>query len=129
MHTFLTRFAALVTGVLCGFDRLFLRATLCNLIRPFGLQNYLWANRIPFKEFAQHSVEVTDRLQAASLRLVQQLGREVRYLNCSDLRKDDLAREIAARDHITSGPICVMSQEHPLILTSHNTPVGHPEAP
>ena len=113
MHTFLRRFAALVTGVLCGFDRLFLRASLGNLIRPYGLQNYLWANRIPFKGFAQHSAEVTDRLQTASLRSAQQLGREIRYLNCSDVRKDDLAREIAARDHITSGPICVLRSVDP----------------
>jgi hypothetical protein len=113
MHTFLTRFAALVTGVLCGFDRLFLRASLRNLTRPFGLQNYLWANRIPFKDFAQHSEEVTARLEASSLRLVHQLGREVRYLNCSEIRKDDVAREIAARDRITSGPICVLRSVDP----------------
>jgi hypothetical protein len=113
MHTFLTRFAALVTGVLCGFDRLFLRASLRNLTRPFGLQNYLWANRIPFKDFAQHSEQVTAQLEAASLRLVQQLSREVRYLNCTDVRKDDAAREIAARDRITSGPICVLRSVDP----------------
>ena len=113
MHTFLTRFAALVTGVLCGFDRVFFRASLRNLTRPFGLQNYLWANRIPFKEFAQHSEEVSARLEAASLRLAQELGREVRYLNSSDLRKDDVAREIAARDPIKSGPICVLRSVDP----------------
>ena len=90
MDTFLTRFAALVTGVLCGFDRLFFRASLRNLVRPFGLQNYLWANRILFKDFARHSEEVTDRLEAASLRQARQLGREVRYLNTSEVRKDDL---------------------------------------
>ena len=113
MHTFLTRFAALVTGVLCGFDRLFIRASLRNLVRPFGLQNYLWANRIPFKDFAQHSAAVTARLEASSLRLAQQLGREVRYLNCSDLRKEDVAREIAARDRIKSGLICVLRSVDP----------------
>jgi hypothetical protein len=90
-----------------------LRASLRNLTRPFGLQNYLWANRIPFKDFAQHSEEVTARLEASSLRLVHQLGREVRYLNCSEIRKDDVAREIAARDRITSGPICVLRSVDP----------------
>src|SRR5437868_3593099 len=100
MHTFLTRFAGLVTGVLCGFDRLFFRASLRNLTRPLGLQNYLWANRILFKDFARHSADVSARLEAASLRLAEQQGREIRYLNRSDLRKDDLAREIAARDRI-----------------------------
>jgi hypothetical protein len=113
MQAFLSRFAALVTGVLCGFDRLFFRASLRNLTRPFGLQNYLWANRIPFKEFAQHSAAVTDRLEAASLRQAQQLGREVRYLNTSEVRKDELARDIAARDRINSGLICVLRSVDP----------------
>ena len=88
MHTFVTRFAALVTSVLCGFDRLFFRGRLPNLTRPYGLQNYLWAHRIPFKDFAQHSEKLTARLEASSLRQAQQLGREVRYLNGGALRKD-----------------------------------------
>lgn len=113
MRTFLARFAGLVTGVLCGFDRLFLRGSLWNLTRPYGLQNYLWVNRIPFKDFAQHSQEVTARLQDASERLARQLGREIRYLNCASLRKDELAREIAARDRIRSGPICVLRSVDP----------------
>jgi hypothetical protein len=113
MHTFLTRFAGLVTGVLCGFDRLSLRAILPNLIRPFGLQNYLWAKRILFKDFAKHSEEMTARLETASLRLAQELGREIRYVNNSELRKDDLAREIADRDRIKSGPICVLRSVDP----------------
>ena len=36
MHSFLTRFAALVTGVLSGFDRLFFRGYLRNLTAPAG---------------------------------------------------------------------------------------------
>jgi hypothetical protein len=113
MFTFLAKFAALVTGVLCGFDRLFLRGRLPNLTRPFGLQNYLWTNRILYKDFAQHSQEVTARLEASSLRLAQQLGREVRYINCATLRKDEVAREIAARDRIRSGLICVLRAVDP----------------
>jgi hypothetical protein len=113
MPTFLARFAGLVTGVLCGFDRLFFGASLRNLTRPFGLQNYLWANRIPFKDFDRHSQQITDRLEAASLRQAQQLGREVRYLNSADLRKDDVAREIAARDRIHNGLICVLRSVDP----------------
>jgi len=108
MNSFLTRFARLVTGVLCGFDRLFLCASLPNLVRPFGLQNYLWANGVLFKEFAEHSEEVTDRLVAASQRLAQQRGRETRYLRYAHVRKDEIAREIAERDHIKNGLICVL---------------------
>jgi hypothetical protein len=113
MRSFLTRFAALVRGVLCGFDRLFLCATLRNLAYPRGLQRYLWAQRIPYKDFAAHSLEVTKRLEEASLRQARQLGREVRYLNSARHRKEDIARQIAERDRIKSGLICVLRSVDP----------------
>ena len=78
MLTFVARFAALVQGVLSGFDRLFLRGTLRGLAHTKGLEGYLWVNRIPFKDFATHSLEVTARLEEASLRHARQLGREIR---------------------------------------------------
>lgn len=113
MHAFLTTFAALVRGVLSGFDRLFFRGTLRGLAHTQGLQRYLWAQRIPFKDFAQHSQEVTACLEEASLRHARQLGREIRYLNSAQHRKEDIAREIAARDHIREGLICVLRSVDP----------------
>ena len=65
MTAFLTRFAALVRGVLSGFDRLFFCGTLRNLAHCRGLQHYLWAHRIPYKDFADHSLLVTKRLEQA----------------------------------------------------------------
>jgi len=73
----------------------------------------LWANRVPYKDFARHSQDVSARLEEASLRQARQLGREVRYLNSAQLRKEDVAREIAARDGITAGPICVLRSVDP----------------
>jgi hypothetical protein len=108
MQTFLRRFGHLVLGVLNGFDRLFFRGTLRNLASAQGLQNYLWANRIPFKDFAAHSRDVTARLEQASQRQARERGREIRYLNSSSFRKEDVAREIAARDGITEGLVCVL---------------------
>jgi hypothetical protein len=108
MLSFLSCFAPVVSGILSGLDRLFLCGTLRNLSYNLGLQNYLWNNHIPFKDFKSHSLEVTDRLEEASLEQARRLGREIRYLNSSEIRKEDLAREIAARDHIKSGLICVL---------------------
>jgi hypothetical protein len=113
MLSFLTKFAAVVRGVLSGLDRLFFRGTLRNLAYPYGLQNYLWANRIPFKDFAAHSRAVTARLEEASLRLARQLGREIRYLNSARESKEDIARAIAERDHIRNGLICVLRSVDP----------------
>jgi hypothetical protein len=70
MTAFLRRFAPLAFGILSGFDRLVFRGSLRNLAYPAGLQHYLWANRIPFKDFHGHSEAVTARLIDASEKLV-----------------------------------------------------------
>jgi len=113
MPSFLTKFAGVVRGVLHGFDRLFFRASLRRLSQRFGMQNYLWAQRILYKDFAAHSEAVTARLEEASLRQAQQLGREIRYLNSAQVDKEEIARAIAARDHIKNGLICVLRSVDP----------------
>ncbi len=113
MTSFLTRFASLVTGALSGFDRLCLCGSLQRLSYCLGLQNYLWAQRVPFKDFAAHSAKVSAQIEEASLRLAQQQGREIRYLNSASHRKEDVAREIAARDRIKTGLICVLRSVDP----------------
>src|SRR5579884_2644167 len=94
MHSFLRKFAGAVRGVLCGLDRVFLRGTLRGVAYTKGLQSFLWANRIPFKDFGDYSQQVTAQLHDASLRQAQQLGREIRYLNSSQCRKEDIAHAI-----------------------------------
>jgi hypothetical protein len=113
MNAFLTKFAAVVRGILSGFDRLFLCGSLRGLSHTRGLQNYLWAHRLPYKDFAAHSLEVTARLEEASLRQARLLGREVRYLNSAQHSKEEIARAIAARDHIHNGLICVLRSVDP----------------
>ena len=113
MNTFLRRFAHLVTGVLSGFDRLFFRGTLRNLSCAAGLQHYLWANRIKYKEFEQHSQAVTARLIAASATLAEQTGRPLEYLRRSTTDKEALAQQIAARDRIGQGLIAIFKSALP----------------
>lgn len=113
MLSFLTRFTTAVRGILSGFDRLFFCGTLRRLSHCRGLQNYLWEQRIPYKDFAAHSLEISARLEEASLRQARQLGREIRYLNSAQHRKEDIAREIAARDRIRQGLICVLRSVDP----------------
>src|SRR5258708_4770828 len=115
MSAFLQRFGSLVLGILSGFDRLAFRGTLRNLAYARGLQHYLWANRIPYKDFAAHSQAVTRQLEGASLQAAQAAGREIRYLNSAQFRKEDVAREIAARDGITQGLICVLRSVDPCL--------------
>jgi hypothetical protein len=113
MLAFLTQFAAVVRGILSGFDRLFFCGTLRRLAHPRGREGYLRAHGIPFRDFAVHSLAVTAQLEEASLRLAHQQGRAIRYLNSAQHRKEDIAREIADRDRIREGLICVLRSVDP----------------
>jgi hypothetical protein len=113
MTSFLRKFSHLVLGVLSGFDRLFFRGTLRNLAYSEGLQHYLWANRIPYKDFAAHSEAVTHRLEEASLAQARAQQREIRYINTHQVRLEDEARQLAARDKISEGLIGVFRRIEP----------------
>jgi hypothetical protein len=113
MRSFLSKFASVVRGVLNGFDRLFFAGSLRRLSHCRGLQNYLWWQHILYKDFAAHSQEVSARIEAASLRQAQRLGREIRYLNSAQHSKEDIARQIADRDRIKNGLICVLRSVDP----------------
>jgi hypothetical protein len=121
MLSFLARFASLVRGVLCGFDRLFFTGTLRGIAHISGLKHYLWVNRICYKDFANHSLDVTARLEEASLRQARQQGREIIYLNSAQHCKEDIARAIAARKHIKSGLICVLRSVDPCMSFQVNS--------
>ena len=115
MKTFLSKFGSVVTGLLCGFDRLFLRGSLRRISFPDGMRSYLFFNRILFKDFGAFSEKTSARMEQASLRHAQQLDRTIRYLNSSQHSKEDIAREIAARDRIKSGLICVLRSVDPCL--------------
>lgn len=58
---------------------------------------------------------MTHRLEEASLQQARQLGREIRYLNSAKVSKEAIAREIAARDHVPHGLICVLRSVDPCL--------------
>jgi hypothetical protein len=113
MHSFLNQFAGVVRGVLSGLDRVFLRGTLRGIAYTKGLKSFLGTQRVLLKDFGDYSQQVTTQLHEASLQQARQLGREIRYLNSSQCSKEDLARGIAARDHIQEGLICVLRSVDP----------------
>lgn len=113
MKTFLQRFGDLVLGVLSGFDRLVFRGKLRQLYAPQGMNNYLYANDILRKDFKGHAKAVTDQILAASLVThAKQVGR-YRFLNSSQISKEEVAREIAAQQPVRQGLVCVLQCVEP----------------
>ena len=115
LEDFLARHGADVTGVIGGFDRVRLRASLRYLYQPSFMMRYLSAANVLLKDFAGYVGGWTERVRAASHALAEQHGRPVRYLYSSAERKEALAREVARRDRIDEGLIGVWSCVEPCL--------------
>jgi hypothetical protein len=108
MASFLQRFALLVAGVLQGFDRLVFKGKFPQLYSPNGMHCLLGVNHIPRVHFKSYAAQITKELLEASwISRAKELGR-FRYLNSSRIDKEKLAREIAAKQGIEQGLVCVL---------------------
>jgi hypothetical protein len=106
---FLQKYASDVTASLSGFDRLILRGTLRQLAYLDGMLCYMAINGVRTVDFRDHVLEMTSRLRAAVEGEVTKLHRPVIYLPSSLTSKEQTAREMAARDSITEGTICLLT--------------------
>jgi hypothetical protein len=112
---FVSRHADVVIGTLCGFDRLVFRGTLRRLAVVAGMRSYLWAAGVLLKDFAAHAAGLSAQLKASSEALAERTGRPLRYLASSAASKEQVAREIAAKDGVKRGLICVLSAVEPCL--------------
>ena len=112
---FLTQHATEVLGILSGFDRLRLRASLRSLYQPRIMMDYLSRVSVLLKDFAAFASGWTERVRAAAHQLAEQTGRPVGYLHSSAQRKETLARDLARRHAITSGLIGIYSCVEPCL--------------
>lgn len=113
MEAFIHKHQEKITGVLSGFDRLVLRGTLRSLAIAAGMMDFLSRMGVLLKEFGGFVEHKTKQLRDASTEAARRLGRPIRYLASSTVRKEEVAREIAQADGITDGLICVLSCVEP----------------
>jgi len=113
MKRFLQRLTGNVLGSLSGFDRLRFRGTKRLLASVKGMLSYLWQMDLLLKDFKAHALSMTEQIRAATEQAAQAAGRPVQYLPSSSQSKEELARQIAARDGIRAGLIAVFSCVEP----------------
>jgi hypothetical protein len=109
MQSFLRVHEAKIKGILSGFDRVRFRGTLRMLANAKGFGGFLCFMNILLKDFKEWSVGLTDRIRRASQELAGVRQRPVIYLYSCHTDKEALARDIARRDGITEGLICVLT--------------------
>lgn len=113
MNSFLARHESDVKGVLSGFDRVRFRGTLRLIANSRGLSRWLAHHRVLYKSFTEYAKGLTDTIKQATQRLTEKTGRPLRYLPSSSIRKEDVAQEIAERDGMTEGLVCVLTAVEP----------------
>jgi hypothetical protein len=113
MDSFLTRHASEVKGTLSGFDRVRFRGTLRWLANLRGMGAWLCRANVLLKDFRGYAMGLTDQIKQATSALAAKAGRPVIYLRSSSLRKEDFARDIAERDGIAEGLVCVLTAVEP----------------
>jgi hypothetical protein len=111
--TFISKFSARVRGVLHGFDRLRLRGTLPQLYCPTVMAAYLNARGVLLKDFGKLVESTSAAVHAATEAFAQRWQRPVEYVSSSQRSKEQLAREIAARDGVEEGLIAVLKAVEP----------------
>src|SRR5215467_2767180 len=115
MQNFIAKFGSLIQGVISGADRLVFRGSLRSIQYQFGMMGYLWHKQVRLTGFGKHAEQLTDQIKEASLGEAKRLNRPVEYLNSSKIDKKKLAEEIAMRDGIENGLICVLSCVEPCL--------------
>jgi len=113
MKGFVQRHSANVIGVLNGFDRLRIRGTKRLLASVGGMFRFLWEQGIYLKDFGRYAESVTDQIRGATERLAETTGRPIQYLASSSTDKEAVARRMIQGEHVTQGPVCILSSVEP----------------
>ena len=109
MKRFLTKHENKIAGVLSGFDRLIFRGGIRGLLYEGGLAAYLNYKNILLKDFKVHAQSLTSELREKTEQYAASKERPYIYLQGHGKSKEKMAREIAIRDNITEGLVCIFS--------------------
>lgn len=112
VKSFLQQFNKQVTGVISCFDRILFKGYL-PLGWPKAMEGLLFQNDILIKDFGKFVEKQSQRVKQHAEGLAEKLGRPSEYLSDRRIRKDDYARQIADRDGVREGLVCVFRALEP----------------
>ena len=113
MNKFIAKFSEQIEGALSGFDRLVFHGTLRAIAYELGMKTYLWHSHVLLKDFGRHVEQTSQALKAAATVAAQRAGRPVQFLRSGQESKEEMARQIAGRDQIGTGLVCVLTSVEP----------------
>jgi len=124
MKEFISKYADRIHGVLSCFDRMPFRGYL-PIMTGWQMARFFNNSDIRYRELKPFLLEQAARLKQHGVDLAGKQGRPFQYLQ-EKVRKEDLARQIAERDRIEEGLVCVFSVLEPCRTFSFRTEKGNP---
>ena len=110
--------AGSILGKVIMFDRMIFKGHMRAMYADDAFRVFLWRQGIPLRSFGEYVQKATAKLKQHAEKLAQDAGRPFIYLQSAHTRttgktKEELAREIAERDGVTEGLVCVLSTIEP----------------
>ena len=118
MDAFIQRHQQDVIGVLRGFDRMRFRGTLRSISYVEGVDRFLGAVGVRYKDFKDYVLGLSQALIDHAEQVAKQAGRPFEYQASSSEDKQAEALRIAERDGITEGLVCVLRCVEPCMSFS-----------
>jgi hypothetical protein len=113
VHSFISRHASKVIGVLKGFDRLLFRGHLMQLNFAEGVEAFLRRQGILKNDFGALADTLTGVIREQAESTARALDRPVRYLESSIVRKEDVARQMWREAPVDEGLVGLISCVEP----------------
>jgi hypothetical protein len=113
VNEFIQRYGDRVIGVLSGFDRLLFQGTLRSISYVEALNRFLSVHHILYKDFATFVQRCTAQIERHAKAVAHRAGRPYQYIAKPSLSKEDLALQLARKQDVKKGLVCVFSAVEP----------------
>lgn len=113
MEEFIRQHQDKVTGILHGFDRVLFKGSLLGICSTDQLDIWLSSQGVLYKDFTVFAESLTRRIKEQAAGYALEHGRPYEYLASPRQSKEERAKEIAERDNVSTGLVCVLSCVEP----------------
>jgi hypothetical protein len=124
MKEFVDRYEDRIHGVLSCFDRMLFRGYL-PLMSGWAMAEYLNSLDLRFSNLKSFLIENAQRAKEHAMAMAQRQNRPYQYLS-GKIRMEDTAKEIAKRDGVSEGLVCIFSIVQPCRSFSFRFEKGRP---
>lgn len=107
MKNFIDKHTPKINGTIACFDRILFKGYL-PISWAVNMQRFIMAQGLLFKDFKMFVTKHSERVKQHAKAMAEKCERPYIHIN-GQVRKEEKAREIANRDEITDGLVCVLS--------------------